>query len=545
MVLDPSTQKLIGGGSPFELVSVKSEHRDVRVYRHAPDTLPELYRRALKKNERELIVFGQTRRTFKQSHAVAERIAAMLGMKHSIGPGSRVAVVTDGTPEWLEIFLAITLLGAVPVLIGRRKARQVEYCIELARCVLVIADGAYTAPSAADGQPGWIDVRELIAAAARMQLQLLSRHAPASSHEAVVMFTSGSTGQPKAVSLSHRNVISGLMNMMLGGALAALDDRDRAQVTAKLPPCALIHTPLCYIGGVSAVLMAIMNGTRIVVTDEWNIDAVCALVEAENVTSLPHLGRSQLEALLSRETMIHRLSSIGLHGASVPRNLIEQIAANAPALKIVSGYGLTETSGSIAVISGSTLRRRPGSSGRIVPTLDVRIDTSNVDAAASEESGEMFVSGACVMRGYLQEGQASEVDWFNTGDVAHIAEDGHVYVDYRSSESSFIGDSRFNSAAVERNLEDLDGVTEASVLSSTEREQLCLDVAVAIRPGCTVERAQIEQAMARLVEAPGSVRIHFCESLPRTPSGKVDRATLRALLANAEGVSSATQLAVS
>jgi acyl-CoA synthetase (AMP-forming)/AMP-acid ligase II len=489
---------------------------------------------------------GETRLTFKQSHAVAERVAALLSLKHGIGPSSRVAVVTDGTAEWLEIFLAITLLGAVPVLTGRRDARQVEYCIEVACCALVIADDTHAATSTADGRPRWIDIRELIDAADRMQLQLPSRQAPSPSDEAVVLFTSGSTGEPKAVSLSHLNVISGLMNMMLGSALAAVEDRDRAPATAKLPPCALIHTPLCHIGGLSAVLMAVMNGTRIVVTDGWNIDVVCALVEAEKVTALPHLGRSQLAALLSREAVISQLSSIGLHGASTPRKLIEHIAASAPALKIVSGYGLTETAGSIAVISGSALRSRPGSSGRIIPALDVCIGSADAGAAVAEESGELFVSGACVMRGYLQEGQASEINWFNTGDVAHIAADGHVYVDYRSSESSTIGDSRFDSAAVERNVENLDGVAEVFVLTSTEREQLCLDVAVAMMPGREVERRLIEQTVAPLLETAGPVRIHFCESLPRTPSGKVNRVALRASLADAQDcVSPATRLVAS
>jgi acyl-CoA synthetase (AMP-forming)/AMP-acid ligase II len=275
------------------------------------------------------------------------------------------------------------------------------------------------------GGPEWIDVRELIAAADGMQLLLPARQTPDPTHEAVILFTSGSTGHPKAVSLSHLNVISGLMNMMLASALAALEDRDRVPTTAKLPPCALIHTPLCYIGGLSAVLMAIMNGTRVVVTDEWNCDAACALVEAEQVTALPHLGRTQIEELLSRDRVIQRLSSIGLHGASVPRKVIEQIVASAPAVKIVAGYGMTETSGSIAVISGHALRSRPGSSGRIVPALDVRICTANGSVAVAEEPGELLISGVSVMRGYLQSGRAFEVDCFNTGDIAHIAADGH------------------------------------------------------------------------------------------------------------------------
>lgn len=535
MSLAATTSKLIGDGSPFELVSVPSAHGEMKIFRHAPGTLPELYQRALRKSERELIAFGGTRLTFKQSFAVAERLAALLGRRYAIGQGSRVAVVFDGTPEWLQVFLAITLLGAVPVLIGRRDATQVAYCIELARCVLVIADGEQVEASSVDGRPLWSDVHELIAAAQRMQLRLLPPPAPSSAQEAIVLFTSGSTGQPKAVSLSHVNVIAGLMNMMLGSALAAVEDLERASVPLKRPPCALIYTPLSYIGGLSAVLMAIMNGTRIVVIDRWSIDAVSALVEAEKVTALPHLGRSQVQELLTREAVTQQLSSIGLHGASVPRRLIEHIAASAPTLKIVSGYGLTETSGSIAVISGSTLRNRPASAGRLVPTLEVRIGTANAGTARPEEPGELYVSGACVMQGYLQAGQTSEVSWFNTGDIAHIATDGHLYVDYRSTESLVIGGNRINSAAVERDLENLDGVAEVSVLTGTDGEQPCFDVAVAMMPGRKLERRLIEQTMAPTLTTAGAVRIHFCESLPRTPSGKINRAALRATLADACG----------
>lgn len=527
MLLDPLTQKLIGSGSPFELIGAASAQGEIKIYRHAPATLPQLYQHALKKGERELIVFGDVRLTFKQSQAAAGRTAALLQTKYAIGPGSRVAVLIDGTPEWLIVFLALTSLGAVPVLIGRRDASQIEHCIDVSRCALVIADENGVA-WARDGQPLWSDARDLLAEADQRQLQLPGLRAPLAAEEAVVLFTSGSTGNPKAVSLSHRNVISGLMNMMLGSALAAAEDRDRASSPARLPPCALIHTPLCYIGGVSAVLMAIMNGTRLVITSGWSIDAVRALVEAEQVTALPHIGRAQLEELLAQESVVQRLSSIGLHGASVPRRLIELTAASVPALKIVSGYGLTETSGSIAVISGSTLRSRPGSSGRIVPAVQASLGPAPLDG-----SGELLVAGACVMSGYLHEGNVSEVTWFNTGDIAHIAEDGHIYVDHRNSESSIIGGMRFNPAAVERDLEDLDGVAEVCVMTSAQRT--CVDIVVAMMPGRTMEHSLIERAAVAAIGASGPVRIHTFDSLPRTPSGKVNRAALRASLAVSHG----------
>jgi acyl-coenzyme A synthetase/AMP-(fatty) acid ligase len=119
-------------------------------------------------------------------------------------------------------------------------------------------------------------------------------------------------------------------------------------------------------------------------------------------------------------------------------------------------------------------------------------------------------------------------------------------VDYGSSESLMIGGNHFNSAAIERKLEDLDGVAEVCILPSLESERLCLDVALAIMPGHNLERSLIEQAMAPLIGRDGPIRIHFCQSLPRTPSGKVNRAALRAALADPkERVSPATALAIS
>jgi long-chain acyl-CoA synthetase len=550
MSLDPLTQKLIGSGSPFELMSVSSADRQLRIYRHAPGTLIELYQRALKKSDLELVVFDGTRLTFRQAFSAAGRMSALLRANFGISRGDRVAIVgDDATPEWLEAFLAITLLRATPVLIGRRDARQIEHCIGVSRPKLVLADAigvaaqresATRVEAVAAEKPPWIDLRELAADAARLHLALPEQEPASSFDEAVVLFTSGSTGNQKAVVLTHVNLISGLMNMMLGGTLAAAEDRSRAPVAVKLPPCALIHTPLSYIGGLSGILMAIMNGTRVVVTKGWDIEAVCSLVEAEKVTSLPHLSRAHLEELMRHEAVTHRLASIGLHGASVPRKLIENIWVGFPALKIVSGYGLTETSGSIAVISGRMLRERPGSSGRIVPSVDVRLGALAADAGADEEWGELIVAGACVMRGYARESGASDITCFNTGDVAHIAADGHVYIDYRSSESAVIGGMRFNTATVERDLENLDGVSEVSVLTGTQREQLCLDIAVAAVPGHKVEREHIERALASLVGTTGAVRIHFCESLPRTTSGKVDRPALRASLAGAAAQSASS-----
>lgn len=526
MLLDPVTRKLIGEGSPFELIGAGAAHREYKIYRHAPGTVTELYERALKRSERELIVFGTTRLTLHRSFAAAERAAALLQERYAIGSGSRVGVVADGTPEWLIAFLAITALGAVPVLIGRRDASQIEHCIDTARCQLVIVD-AGVGVSNFEAGANRIDIHDLLAEADRRLLQLSRPRAVHGSDEAVVLFTSGSTGAPKAVSLTHRNLITGLMNMMLGSALAGAEDRDRAAGHPMRPPCALIHKPLCYIGGMGSVLMAVMNGTRVVVTEGWNIDTVGALVAAEGVTAIPNIERAQVEELMAHGDVAHRLISIGLHGASTPRRLIEHIGASVPTLKIFSGYGLTETGGSIAVICGSALRSRPGSSGRIVPTLHVSLGAP--EAGRLDESGELFVSGACVTRGYLRAGQVSEIAWFNTGDVARIADDGHLYVDHRSSESAVIDGTRLSTAAVERDLENLEGVAEACILIGTQ--QPSFDVVVAMSRGRTLERSLIERALPSTIAAADRVRIHFHESLPRTVSGKIDRAALRRTVA--------------
>jgi long-chain acyl-CoA synthetase len=531
---DPVAHRLIGPGSPFELTTRTLGRTERQVFRHAPATLSDLYGRALKRADNELVAFGDRRLTFRQAWDGAEGLASLLSETWKVRPRARVAIALGNGPEWLSAFLAITMLGATPVLIGRRSPADTHKCIVVSRPSLVLADSGRTAGShdCNDAAPACLDIRELLAGAVRAPRSKLPMDDAVSADDAaVVLFTSGSTGTPKAVVLSHLNLMSGLMNMMLASALATTEAHDRPlTVGARRVPCALIHTPLSYIGGLSAVLLAIYGNSKIVVTGEWNTDAIAHAIVTENVTALSHVGKAQMEELMKREGVIAGLSSIGLHGARVPRGLTDQLAASFPALRFVSGYGLTETAGSIAVISGRMLRERPESSGLVVPT--VAIDVRPTDHAGEKERvGELFVSGACVMRGYLNGETPEAGEWFCTGDVAHVSADGHLYIDYRSNESSLLSARGISVAAVERRLNELRGVSEVSLLVRKQQERVLVDVAVEVSPGCEVDSCLIEQALTPIIGAAAEMQVHLCESFPRTESGKVNRAALQASLA--------------
>ena len=587
--------RLLAAESPYELVTVQRDGLAHHVYRHAPGSLNKLYRKTLRMGAATLAVFGDRRVSYEEVFSEAALFASILCKRFAVGPGVRVAIALEGRPEWLVAFVAVTSVGATAVLIDVLNAVAIPHRLKVAKCVLAIMEHRVASeiasslhgvkhlittgedrPNAAScsRQPSRWDelleearsplIREGQGIEATRELQMTfgargvaeaaspadASASCAEADEAIIAFTSGTTGSPKGVVLTQEGIVTGLVNMALGGMLAnaafphngpkPVAVRDRLRRT----PCSLVLAPLSYIGGYSQLLLALTVGGKLVLQERWDVEAICRLIDREQVRSLVGATPAQIRELMRYKPEAGSLASIGIHGTALHRTLLDEIAAQWPQVTVISGYGTTETNGSIASISGETLRRYPHYAGRVLPTMQVRIVGPDGFDVEPGEIGEVWLRGASLMRGYCTEGGSVEGladGWFKTGDLGRLSPHRFLSIVDRVNHLIEAGNRRISALELERAVTCNAGVAEAAVLCELTEEpkggrqgEEGISVVVVAVPkfGATldgegirrivVERASIAANAVMVVEAP---------LLPKNRSGKVNRTELRAMLA--------------
>jgi acyl-CoA synthetase (AMP-forming)/AMP-acid ligase II len=292
--------------------------------------------------------------------------------------------------------------------------------------------------------------------------------------------------------------------------------------------------PLSHVGGYAQFLLALMIAGKIVFPRGREAEDAARLIEAEGVQSI-----AGAPVALVRDLVAHRraqgglesLAAFQLHGSALASGLVEAIRSAFPQASVGTGYGLTETNGSIAVATDDDLRRKPGCSGRVLPTVEVRIQDEAGRACEPGQAGEIWLRGAMVMRGYAGlagAGGGLRDGWFRTGDRGRLDDDGFLFVLDRAEDVITLGTRRLSCSALARWVEGLAGVDEAAVLPLDGHGRLLLAVAPA--PGRPVDLTALGAQLQTEIAAPqAQVTVVAWDRLPRTRSGKVDAAALRAV----------------
>ena len=579
--------RLIAAGSPYELSVVKREDVSFRVYRHAPPSLNELYRKALGMGKATLAVFGDRRISYSEAFSKAALVASILRRRFAVSPEVRVAIMLEDRPEWMVAFIAVTSLGATAVLVDVRNSAALAHSLKVAGCTLAIVE--HSIAHEISGSPSrvrhWItfggndadripesghisrwDALLQEAQANQPQVdqytqvthELPRGHATlggkeaaaqfdssppfAEEREAIIAFTSGTTGTPKGVLLTHYGITTGLMNMAMGGFLANAASsthgvkKTSAKERLRQAPCALVLAPLSYIGGYTQLLLALTVGGKLVLQDHWDVEAVCRAIDRELVRSLVGATPMQIRELMRRKPDAGSLTSIGIHGLALPRTLLDELAAQWPQVTVGSGYGMTETNGSIAAIAGETLRQYPDTAGRVLPTVEVRIVGPDGRDVKEGELGEIWLRGASLMRGYCVETGGCEglvEGWFRTGDLGCLSPYRFLSVVDRLGHVIEVGSVRISTLDLERVIAADDEVADVAVIYEREGvDGISFIVAAVPRFGAVLDRDRIRRIVVEHCSiAEEAVNVVEVPSLPKNRSGKLDRKVLHAELA--------------
>jgi acyl-CoA synthetase (AMP-forming)/AMP-acid ligase II len=426
---------------------------------------------------------GPTRFTFAELDDEAVSFGAAL-VATGVEPGDRVAIWTCNSVEWVVAMLGATMAGAVLVpvntrfrggeaadILTRSRARvlltttdflQTDYVSMLRSTGAALPDLATTVVhrgGAPDGTEAWTGFLGRATDAGRATLErrrsLVSQDDPSD-----ILFTSGTTGLPKGVVMTHGRTLCVATDWVQMTGLCA-DDRY------------LMVNPYFHMFGLKAgILACLASGATMLPEAVFDVDRVLGRVEREQVTVLP--GSPTLyQAILDHPARgSHDLSSLRVAvtgAADIPVELIRRMDQELPFSTIITGYGLTEAGTAVATDPGDDVETIATTVGRPRPGFEIRIaDDAGVDVPDGEP-GEVVLRGGSVMLGYLDDPEAtrqalSADGWLRTGDIGLIDRAGCLRIVGRAKDMFIVGGFNAYPAEIENALLRHPGIAQAAVI---------------------------------------------------------------------------------
>jgi long-chain acyl-CoA synthetase len=344
---------------------------------------------------------------------------------------------------------------------------------------------------------------------------------------AIVLFTSGTTSQPKAVELSHNNLTSYVTGTVEFESADASD-------------AALICVPPYHIAGVGAALSNLYAGRKMVYLPNFDPEEWVRLIDAEHVTTatlVPTMLDRVVTVLEAGGQGLPSLRNLAYGGSKVGLPLVRRALELLPDVGFVNAYGLTETSSTIAVLtpddhraaqsaSVAAVAKRLGSVGQPVPGIELQIRDDEGTVLPPGETGELFVRGEQVSGRYTGIGSVlDENGWFPTKDIAVLDEDGYLFIGGRSDDTIIRGGENIAPAELEEVLIEHPHVRDVAVVGVEDPRWGQAIVAVVVpKPGVEPDPEELREHVRKSLRGSRTPdRVVFRDELPTTPTGKVLR----------------------
>jgi acyl-CoA synthetase (AMP-forming)/AMP-acid ligase II len=431
-----------------------------RMYSHRPHRVIEVLALAHRWGKRTYVVQGEREVSFESLLTGVDRKACELA-EGGIGAGDQILILGWNSPDWMINLWACQRLGAVPALANAWWSEvEVADAINLLRPVMILADersatklpaGTRVGPWATDTTPGAVGPGAAAAAA-----ETLGEEAPA-----VIIFTSGTAGQPKAVELSHRSLLANLQMMLHVTHRLPHEVRDDSgEVT--------LHTgPLFHVGGPQMLLRSVAVGNTIVLpSGRFDPAQVLELIERHMVTrwaAVPTMVTRILDHPDRPKRDLQSLRALTIGGAPIHPELLQRIREDLPAVQagVPTGYGLTENCGQATAASGRDTLKHPGSAGRPLPLAEI-----GFRQIEDLPDPEVLIRSPTQMTRYIgvDESPIDDRGWLHTGDLGHLDEEDRLWITGRAKDLIIRGGENIAPASVERALTAIPGVVDAAVV---------------------------------------------------------------------------------
>lgn len=473
--------------------------------------------------------------SYRQIAAAAVRVTDAL-RDNGVGAGASVVVRVGNDERYLPALMAVWSLGASAIAMHpAAPPRDVADVARSMSATAVVGDPADPA-SDVDGVvlvpferfPG-----EDLPAVADNAARFVANADTRDNDPALVLLTSGSTGRPKGVVLTHGNIWSNLAATVS----AFRRDTNPTPIPDEPKPPNLISNPLSHTAGVVRLLFALYVGRSVVLLRKFDGRVAKRMLDRhgiDNLTINPAMLRMLLDQLAPGQDL-GKVKYVSSGTAPLTPALREEFEERF-GVPVLQAYGQTEAFGGITIESAREVlkgNRRPGSVGKPLPGVELRLVKPTGEDAATGEEGEIWARSRSATTGYVGDGAAgSPVDadgWLHTGDLGRRDTDGYLYITGRLKNIIICGGFNVIPEELEANLAADPAVVEAVVVSAPDDRLGEVPVAVAE----ATEGATSEDILARvsgeLVPYKRPRAVYLVEALPRVPSGKVDRPAVQRL----------------
>jgi fatty-acyl-CoA synthase len=438
-------------------------------------------------------------------------IASML-IRHGVRPGDRVAFHGVNHPVGLASMFATTMVGGVWVPVHpARPEDEVASVIEDAGARLLIRASPRTHPD--------IGVTEIEAAelgGLASDPDALPGWEPEPDDLAILAYTSGTTGAPKGVMVSHANLTWAVLQMLAACSFRRTDVALAAAPFTRMGGLGVTVLPTLFVGG-SVTVPRDVDGSSVLETIErTGVTVLFANPDLlERVTQAPGWAAADLGDV--------RTGVVG--GGLVPVELLRRYLDRGVSLR--HGYGLTEASPVVSLLDERDAERRPESVGQPLPFVEVRATHPDGSLCAPGEVGEWWIRGPNVSAGYWRHPQVRDADgWFPTGDVGAIDAEGYMTFIDRASAAMQVSSGTVYPATIERALYDEPGVADAGAVDVDGRIMLGV-----VTSDVTFDVDALRVSLrTKLAQHEVPTEIHVVSAIPRNAAGKVLRDQLRRML---------------
>lgn len=503
-------------------------------------TIPNILRNTLKQHKDSVaLIEGETgiSWTYNEFDLESNRLGNAL-KKLGIKPGDKVAQIHQNHP-WFDLeYMAIQKIGAANVpLSPRYVAREVAYILNHSDSTAVFIDEAIIPVISeiydktqlkkvivlADKAPdGMMTYKELVESGSEESIEELVSEDDISS----LLYTSGTTGVPKGVMLTHQNCLSQAI------MTAEVFEYTSSDIFLNLLPyfhcqyqCFVVPS---YLTGMSTLSLRVFDPAKCM-----------EVILRENVTLLlfvPAMHNAYLQIPGFREKYVDNISTLRKHlygGSIMPYPTIQKLREWWPGVELQNIFGMTEACGSLSSLTDEYALSKIGAVGRSLSHIDINIVDTSDNQLNYGEAGEIVAWGPSIMKGYYKDPEATSTamrgGWYHTGDVGKMDEDGFLYIVDRIKDMIVRGGENIYPAELEKVILEHPAVAEVAVIGIPDpRLQEKVKAVVAFKQGQLVsEEEMTEYCMKNLAKYKVPQLWEFVSALPRNAMGKVIKDTLR------------------
>ncbi|UNB53035.1 fatty-acid--CoA ligase FadD5 [Mycolicibacterium sp. YH-1] len=470
------------------------------------------------------------------------RVTALAGAlsRRGVGFGDRVLILMLNRTEFIETFLAANLIGAIAVPVNfRMTPPEIAFLVTDCEASVVITEPVLAGVATAvrdleatlatvivaggvtdDDVLGYEDV--LTEGGAPPPVVDVPNDAPA-----LIMYTSGTTGQPKGAVLTHTNIAGqGMTFLFTSGADLNHD-------------VGFIGVPLFHIAGIGNMIVGLLLGRPTVLypLGAFDPDALLGVLSEEQVTGI-FLVPAQWQAVCAAQRANPRqlkLRVLSWGAAPASDTLLRDMAETFPGTQILAAFGQTEMSPVTCMLLGEDAIRKLGSVGKVIPTVSARIVDEAMNDVPVGQVGEIVYRAPTLMAGYWNNPKATAEafhgGWFHSGDLVRQDDEGYIWVVDRKKDMIISGGENIYCAEVENVLAAHPAIVEVAVIGRTHAkwgEVPLAVVALGAAPPSGFTLADLDEFLTeRLARYKHPKVLEIVDALPRNPAGKVLKTELR------------------